>query len=96
MLRIPCPFCGLRDESEFAFGGPSHITRPPTTCDDATWTSYLWERENPAGVHYERWVHGFGCGRWFNVARNTLTHDILAVYAMGEPRPDLSGEERRG
>ena len=28
MLRIPCPYCGVRDEPEFIFGGPSHITRP--------------------------------------------------------------------
>ncbi|HET9388889.1 MAG TPA: sarcosine oxidase subunit delta [Steroidobacteraceae bacterium] len=94
MLRIPCPYCGLRDEPEFAFGGPSHITRPPFTCDDATWGSYLWERENPIGVHYERWVHAYGCGRWFNVARHTLTHEILAVYRMGQPRPELSGDRR--
>lgn len=94
MLRIPCPFCGLRDEPEFVFGGPSHITRPPLTCEDAAWTSYLWERDNPVGVHYERWVHTYGCGRWFNVARNTLNHEILAVYAVGKPRPDLPGDPR--
>jgi len=29
MLRIECPWCGLRDEPEFTYGGESHITRPP-------------------------------------------------------------------
>jgi heterotetrameric sarcosine oxidase delta subunit len=88
MLRISCPYCGERDEPEFTFGGPTHVTRPTPEVDDATWTSYLFTRENPVGVHFERWLHAYGCNRWFNIARNTLTHDVLAVYAMGEPKPE--------
>jgi sarcosine oxidase subunit delta len=40
-------------------------------------------------MHYERWLHAYGCGRWFNAARNTLTHEILGIYAMGDPKPAL-------
>lgn len=58
-------------------------------CTDAEWAGYLFNRENPKGVHYERWLHAYGCGRWFNVARNTITHEILAVYRMGERQPTL-------
>jgi sarcosine oxidase, subunit delta len=87
VLRIPCPWCGVRDEPEFTFGGPSHVTRPEFGVTDATWADYLFNRENPKGVHYERWAHAYGCGRWFNVARDTVTHEILAVYRMGESRP---------
>jgi sarcosine oxidase, subunit delta len=90
MLRINCPFCGVRDEPEFTFGGPSHITRPSTGVTDAEWGAYLFNRENPRGVHYERWLHTYGCGRWFNVARNTVTHEILAIYRMGAPKPAVS------
>jgi sarcosine oxidase subunit delta len=90
MLRIPCVYCGVRDEPEFTFGGPSHVARPPVDADDAAWTAYLYTREKPVGVHFERWLHAYGCGRWFNVARNTLTHEILSVYAMGEPKPNVS------
>jgi sarcosine oxidase subunit delta len=90
MLRIACPYCGLRDEPEFAYGGPTHITRPDGSVDDATWTRYLFDRDNPAGVNYERWLHAYGCGQWFNMARNTLTHEIVAIYKMGEPKPDLA------
>jgi heterotetrameric sarcosine oxidase delta subunit len=89
MLRIPCPYCGVRYESEFIFGGPSHVTRPASSCTDAQWTAYLFNRDNPVGIHYERWFHAYGCGRWFNVARHTETHEIIAVYRMGEPGPDL-------
>lgn len=89
MLRICCPYCGVRDEPEFTFGGPSHITRPPPDATDAVWAAYLFNRDNPKGLHAERWLHSFGCGRWFNVARNTVTHEILVVYRMGEAKPEL-------
>ncbi|HKU16002.1 MAG TPA: sarcosine oxidase subunit delta [Steroidobacteraceae bacterium] len=87
MLRISCPYCGLRDEPEFTFGGPSHISRPACEATDEVWTGYLFDRDNPKGIHYERWLHAFGCGRWFNVARDTVTHEIRAVYRMGEGKP---------
>jgi heterotetrameric sarcosine oxidase delta subunit len=51
------------------------------------WGDYLFNRTNPKGVHFERWLHVYGCGRWFNVARDTVTHEILTVYLMGEPKP---------
>jgi sarcosine oxidase, subunit delta len=88
VLRIPCPYCGIRDEPEFIFGGPSHIKRPSFEVDDATWTDYLYARENPVGLQFERWLHAYGCGLWFNVARNTLTHELVAAYAMGDSKPD--------
>jgi len=34
MLLIPCPYCGARDETEFTYGGPSHVTRPELTASD--------------------------------------------------------------
>ena len=89
MLRIPCPHCGPRDEPEFTFGGPAHITRPAPDVDDVTWTDYLYARANPVGLHFERWLHAYGCGLWFNVARDTLTHELVAVYAMGHPKPTV-------
>ncbi|HVY82313.1 MAG TPA: sarcosine oxidase subunit delta [Steroidobacteraceae bacterium] len=90
MLRIACPYCGERDEVEFTFGGTSHVARPSEEVDDATWAEYLFVRDNPVGAHFERWLHAYGCGRWFNVARDTLTHEILKVYLMGDPKPELS------
>ena len=35
----------------------------------------------------ERWFHAHGCRRWFNVARDSVTHEIKSVYKMGEPPP---------
>jgi sarcosine oxidase subunit delta len=65
------------------------MSRPELTATDREWTHYLYHRENPQGPYCERWLHSYGCGRWFNVMRDTLTHELLAVYAMGEPRPDI-------
>ncbi len=89
MLLIPCPWCGERDESEFTCGGEAHISRPsdPDALDDDAWADYLFMRTNPKGSHRERWCHSHGCGRWFNVERDTVTHEIAAVYRMGEPPP---------
>ena len=92
MLLIPCPYCGPRDELEFHCGGQSHIQRPdpPESVSDQVWGEYLFFRENPKGIHFERWVHESGCRQWFNLARDTVSHRILAVYRMGDPKPDLA------
>jgi heterotetrameric sarcosine oxidase delta subunit len=55
---------------------------------DAQWADYLFGRKNPKGVHLERWVHSGGCRQWFNVARHTVTHEVFAIYAMGELAPE--------
>ena len=92
MLRIDCPFCGARDETEFRCGGESHIQRPELTSSDVEWADYLYMRQNPRGWHFERWLHVAGCRQWFNLARHTATHEIRAVYAMGAAKPDIDVE----
>jgi heterotetrameric sarcosine oxidase delta subunit len=89
MLSIPCPWCGPREEPEFTYGGEAHVARPAHDVDDAGWARYLFQRENPKGTHHERWCHTQGCGQWFNAARDTVTHEILAIYPMGEARPEV-------
>ena len=89
MLRIACPFCGPRDEAEFAYGGEAHIVRPEGswTLSDEDWADYVFMRTNPKGRHAERWRHAHGCGRWFNALRDTVTHEVVATYRIGEPKP---------
>jgi sarcosine oxidase subunit delta len=90
MLLIICPWCGERDEHEFSYGGEAHISRPdhPEKMSDEEWADYLYMRNNPKGWFLERWVHTHGCRRWFNVQRDTVTHEISAVYKIGEPPPE--------
>jgi sarcosine oxidase subunit delta len=92
MLLIRCPECGERPENEFRYGGEAHIARPlrPAELDDAAWEAFLYLRSNPRGVHFERWRHFHGCGRFFNCARDTVTDRILATYRTGEPKPDVT------
>ena len=91
MHLINCPYCGPRAEVEFHYGGEAHIARPadPAALSDAEWADFLFMRGNPKGVVYERWMHAAGCRRWFNVARDTVTYRILAVYEMGAAPPPL-------
>lgn len=93
MLLLDCPYCGPRAEIEFRYGGESHIQRPGPhhAVSDAQWADYLFNRKNPKGVHRERWFHAGGCRRWFNVARDTVSHAVLATYAMTQPCP-IDGE----
>ena len=89
MLLITCPWCGPRHENEFSPGGEGHIQRPdPGQASDQQWAEYLYFRTNPKGLHRERWMHALGCRRWFNVVRDTVTHEIKAVYRMGAPPPE--------
>ena len=93
MLRIPCPWCGPREEDEYSYGGEAHIARPPDpdALSDAEWADYLFMRSNPKGRHRERWVHSPGCRRWFNVERDTTSHQILGVYRIGAAPPGEGG-----
>ena len=93
MFLINCPYCGERNQSEFSCGGEAHIVRPknPPDLTDDQWADYLFMRKNIKGVQFERWNHSNGCRRWFNVARNTATDEILKIYNMGEQPPHITG-----
>ena len=88
MLLIDCPWCGPRNQNEFAYGGEAQARPPlPHSVSDETWTEYLYTRTNPAGIHHERWCHSFGCRRWFNAIRHTVTDRFWASYKIGAPPP---------
>lgn len=95
MLTIPCPYCGPRAETEFAYGGEAHVARPDPAADDAAWAGRLFLKANPKGWTRERWRHVAGCGRWFNLTRDTATDRIGRAYPMGAapaPFPLPEGE----
>ena len=94
MLLITCPWCGPRDEVEFTCAGEAHIVRPaePVLLTDEQWADYLFMRKNLKGLHYERWIHSAGCRRWFNAARDTVTHEIHATYKMGKSPPSVGAK----
>ncbi len=94
MLLIECPWCGVRDESEFTCAGEAHIVRPLETekLSDEEWADYLFMRKNPKGVHREQWLHAAGCRRYFNAERDTVTYQIKGSYKIGEKPPGGDGK----
>ena len=48
-------------------------------------------RQNPKGVHFERWRHAYGCGKWFLAARCTNTLEVFGTYPAQtlEPPQDI-------
>ena len=95
MFLIHCPYCEEhREEEEFHAAGQAHLPRPvdPDSLSDEAWAAYLYLRKNPRGEHRELWVHAAGCGKYFNVARNTQTYEIYATYKTGES-PESDSDE---
>ena len=94
MLQLNCPYCGPRDEAEFSCGGEAHIARPLAVnkISDREFADYLFLRDNPKGVFLERWRHAAGCRRWFNMARDTVTHEIVEIYPMGSGPASKAGK----
>jgi sarcosine oxidase subunit delta len=91
MLILTCPVCGVTaEETEFHAGGEAHLKRfgPGSAEDD--FESYLFMRENPRGVHFERWRHVYGCGKWFHAARCTMTLEVFGTYPAQTTEPPRS------
>lgn len=87
MLLMPCPWCGLRAQVEFTYGGDATVTRPASGDPIEAWVEFVYLRENPAGPHDELWFHGAGCHQWFRVRRDTRTHEILGSAHPGAALP---------
>lgn len=82
-MLIPCPVCGQRDLAEFAYQGDATRTPPALDADTEIWAAYVWERNNPCGLHDEFWSHQHGCGHWLKLTRDTLTHHIHKAVLIG-------------
>jgi len=88
MLLLTCPYCDTEcDETELHPGGEAHLTRHGPGSSDADLQTYLFTRENPRGVHFERWRHANGCGKWFHAARDTTTLEVFGTYPAQTTRP---------
>jgi sarcosine oxidase subunit delta len=77
----------MADETELAGGGEAHLRRAGPDSGDDAFEAYLFRRANPKGVHFERWRHAFGCGKWFHAARCTVTNEVFGTYAAEVPGP---------
>ena len=85
MIRINCPYCGLRDHSEFTYGGDASVEYPPLSASPQAWHDAVFMRENLRGMQSETWHHLHGCRMWLVVERDTMTHEIRTACAPRIP-----------
>lgn len=87
---LECPVCGPREVTEFRYGGEVQ-RRPAPGSPVGTWTDYLYNRTNVAGVEIAWWFHRDACRRWFQVERDTRTNEVLRVARrLPGPSADLA------
>ncbi|RMD48481.1 MAG: sarcosine oxidase subunit delta [Alphaproteobacteria bacterium] len=95
MLKLTCPYCGVEaEETELQPGGEAHIRRAGPGSSDEEFDAYLFLRKNPKGVHFERWRHAFGCGKWFHAARCTATLEVFGTYPAQTTEPPAEIQRR--
>jgi len=97
---LECPLCGPREVTEFRYGGEIQ-ERPAPGSRTATWSDYLYNRTNVAGIEVGWWFHRDACRRWFQAERDTTTNRVLRVGwqvrasspATPDPTPAGSGAD---
>ena len=77
MQQFPCPWCGLRGDGEFRYGGDAGKRRPESKVSAEQWAHYRFYRTNGKGRTRELWLHADGCGRWLEIERDTVSHDVI-------------------
>jgi heterotetrameric sarcosine oxidase delta subunit len=82
MIRITCPYCGLRNSNEFAYIGEAR-PRPEGAPEPPQWRAYLYTRRNPAGWTTESWFHRYGCRKLIVAERHTVTNEVRSTR-LGE------------
>ena len=86
MLHIKCPYCGMRSQNEFVYGGDASVKRPELNKEisDLEWDNFVYLRKSLRGKHLEFWHHISGCRQWFKVQRDTATHEIFKTLKPSE------------
>lgn len=88
MQRFECPFCGLRDETEFRFVTEAGVERPEPaeTVTAAGWSEYLHSRRSLKGEAGEIWLH-LPCGEYFRMTRDTVTREVVGTEFLSGDSP---------
>jgi sarcosine oxidase subunit delta len=74
-MRLPCPFCGLRDAAEFSYEGPA-ARRPALDAPTEAWVEAVYLRDQPRGPAEELWRHAYGCRSLIVMERDVVTHEV--------------------
>jgi sarcosine oxidase, subunit delta len=82
MKLMRCPLNGLRNISEFVYGG--EVVEPPTPDAPASaWAEHVFLHDNGAGVTREWWQHA-PTSYWFIAERDLRTDEVLRTYPASE------------
>jgi heterotetrameric sarcosine oxidase delta subunit len=98
---LTCPYCGVREVTDFAFGGELN-PRPKEAPSLRELGQYNYFRRNVAGVQQEWWLHRSGCGEWFIAERDTRTNEVRwtappkEVFGERTAAPDTAGAAAGG
>ena len=88
MQQFTCPFCGVRDQSEFTYVREvAAIPALDASLED--WQRFVYTRDNPCGAHAEWWHHNHGCRQMLVIVRDTMTHAVLQVESARSTRVGL-------
>lgn len=86
MVVIPCPYCGPRNVSEFAYKGESRRRPDVASATPTDWREYLYVHDNRSGWTAEGWYHRAGCRKVIRVERHTLTNEVRSAERLGTER----------
>jgi sarcosine oxidase, subunit delta len=96
MIRIPCPYCGPRNASEFRYVGEVSERPDPNETSIEEWRAFLYTRNNPAGWTTETWFHSAGCRQHLVTERHTLTNEVRASRLPEAQRRGEQEEQATG
>ena len=82
MMRIPCPHCGPRAQSEFIYERTLDSVVPLNAPSEEAMAK-LFTRNNPRGLDDEIWRHTYGCRAWMVLKRHRVTNEISGCRAIG-------------
>jgi heterotetrameric sarcosine oxidase delta subunit len=82
---LDCPVCdnGPRPVEEFRCAGEVTV-RPKADPSSRDLNTYIYFRNNVAGVHREWWFC-HACESWFLAERDTRTNDVLGTEVPSRP-----------
>ena len=83
MKLLACPLNGLRNISEFTYGGEYHPTPDQQTSSVREWAEYVFFHDNVAGIVTEWWCHT-ASSFWFLAERNTITDEVIRTFKAEE------------
>jgi sarcosine oxidase subunit delta len=83
MKLLACPLNGIRNISEFSYGGEYHLMPDYISSSSRDWAEYVFFHDNEAGIVTEWWCHT-ASSFWFLAQRDTETDEIIRTFRTDE------------